>query len=91
MGENYNISYILKIIVSEGLWQAHYQILSINLLKNFIKLKVNTYTMTKKSETCRIKYKYCDCFLEYINFKDDFLEYGCLCCNNNYQQKFDEN
>ena len=27
-----------------------------------------------KCETCRIKYKYCDCFLEYKNFKDDLIE-----------------
>ena len=27
----------------------------------------------KKCETCGIKYKYCDCFLEYINSKDDFI------------------
>ena len=33
-----------------------------------------------------IKYKYCDCFLEYINFKDDLIEYKCLPCNKNYQQ-----
>ena len=33
---------------------------------------------------------YCDCFLEYINFKDDSIEYKSLCCNKNYQQKFDE-
>ena len=44
----------------------------------------------KKCETCGIKYKYCDCFLEYIDFKDDLTEYKCLCCNKNYQQKFDE-
>ena len=25
----------------------------------------------KKCETCGIKYKYCICFLEYTNFKDD--------------------
>ena len=25
-----------------------------------------------------------------MNFKDDLIEYKCLCCNNNYQQKFDE-
>ena len=31
--------------------------------------------------------KYCDCFLEYTDFKD---EHKCLCCNKNYQQKFDE-
>ena len=36
------------------------------------------------------KYKYCNGFLEYINFKDDLIEYKCSCCNKNYQQKFDE-
>ena len=52
--------------------------------------------MIKKCETFGIKYKYCDCFLEYRNFKDDLIEYKCLCnnyvmfSNNNYQQKFDE-
>ena len=29
--------------------------------------------MIKKCETCRIRYKYSDCFLEYTNFKDDFI------------------
>ena len=43
-----------------------------------------------KSETCGIKYKYCDCFFEYTNFKDDLKEYKCLCWNKNYQQKFHE-
>ena len=36
-----------------------------------------------------IKYKHCDCFPEYINFKDDLIEYKCLCCNKNYQHMFD--
>ena len=40
--------------------------------------------MVKKCETCKIKYKYCNCFLEYTNLKDD------LYCNKNDQQKFDE-
>ena len=34
--------------------------------------------------------KYCDCFLEYENFKDDLIEpkcLCCLCCNKSYQQK----
>ena len=44
----------------------------------------------KKCENCRIKYKYSDCFLEYKNFKDDFIEYKCLCVNKNYKQKFHE-
>ena len=34
--------------------------------------------------------KYCECFLEYTNFKDDLIEYKCLCCNKNQQHKFDE-
>ena len=38
----------------------------------------------------RIKYKYCNYFLEYTNFKNDLIEYKCLCCNKTYQQKFDE-
>ena len=46
--------------------------------------------MIKKCETCRIKYKYCDCFLEYTNFKDDLIEFKCLCCNKYYEQKSDE-
>ena len=34
--------------------------------------------------TCRIKYKDCECFLEYGNFKDDLIEYKCLSCKKNY-------
>ena len=45
----------------------------------------------KKCETYGIKYKYCDCFLEYTIFKDNLVEYKCLCCNKNCQQTFDEN
>ena len=28
---------------------------------------------------------------EYTNIKVDLIEYKCLCCNKNYQKKFDEN
>ena len=44
----------------------------------------------RQCETYGIKYKYYDYFLEYANFKDDLIEYKCLCCNKNYQHKFDE-
>ena len=44
----------------------------------------------KKCETCRIKYKYCDCLLEYTNFKDDLIENKYLICNKNFQIKFDK-
>ena len=37
-----------------------------------------------------MKCKYCDCFLECTNFKDDLIEYKCLNCNKIYWGKFDE-
>ena len=37
-----------------------------------------------------IKCKYCNCFPEYINFKDNLIKYKCFCCNKNYQYKCDE-
>ena len=43
----------------------------------------------RKCETCGIKYKYCDCFLEYTNFKDDLVEYKYSRCNKCYQGKFE--
>ena len=65
-----------------------------NLLNNFCegihRVKFKSEQDNKKSETCKIKYKYCDCFLEYTNFKDDLIEYIRGCCNKNYQLKFDE-
>ena len=44
----------------------------------------------RKCETCGIKYQYCDCFLEYTNFKKDLIVWKCLSCNKNYHYKFDE-
>ena len=43
----------------------------------------------KKCKACGIKYKYCDCFLEYTNFKDDLIEYKWLSCSKTYQGKLD--
>ena len=37
-----NISYICNSLIAQGLWQAYYQILSIILLKEFIKFNANT-------------------------------------------------
>ena len=61
-----------------------------NLSQGICRIKCKFRKDDKKFETCGIKYNYCNCFLEYTNFKDDLLEYKCLCCNKNYQQKFDE-
>ena len=62
------------------------------MLKEFIKLNVNNAHDDKKCGTCRIKYKYCGCFLQYTKFKDGLIEYKCdLIEYKNYQEKFDEN
>ena len=73
-----NISYILKFIDSA-------RFMANSLLNLLNKFKHDD----KKCETCRIKYKYYDCFLEYTNFKDDLIEYKC--CSKSYQRKLDEN
>ena len=36
-----------NLLIAQDLWQAHYQILSINFLKEFIELNVNTDMMIK--------------------------------------------
>ena len=59
-----------------------------NLSKGIHRIKCKYGHDDKKCETCGIKY--CDCFREYINFKDDLIEYKRLYCNKNYQLKFDE-
>ena len=61
-----------------------------NLFEGIHQIKYKYRHNDKKCGTCGIKYKYCDHFLEYSNFKNDLMEYKCLCCNKNYQQKFDE-
>ena len=58
-----------------------------NLSEGIHRIKCKFGHEDKKCEKCRIIYKYCDCFLEYTNFKGDLIEYKCLSCNKNYQQK----
>ena len=36
-----------SLLIAQDLWQAHYQILSVIFLKEFIELNVNTYMMIK--------------------------------------------
>ena len=81
-----------NLLIAQDLWQAHYQILSIIFLKEFMELNANMDMVIKKLviKTCGIKYKYCNCFLEYTEFRDDLIEYKCSCCKRNYQHKFNE-
>ena len=53
-----------NLLKAQDLWQAHYQILLIILLKEFIKFDVNMDMIIKDCDTCQLKYKDCDCCLE---------------------------
>ena len=61
-----------------------------NLSEGIHRIKCKFGHDDKKGETCGIRYKYCNCFLEYTSFKDDLIEYKCLFCNKHYQRKFDK-
>ena len=61
-----------------------------NLSEEIHEIKSKWVHDGKKFETCGITYEICDCFLEYTNFKDDLIEHKCLCCDKNYQEKFDK-
>ena len=61
-----------------------------NLSEGIHRIKLKFGQDDKECETCGIKYTYCNCFLEYTNFKDDLIGYECLCCNKSDQWKFDE-
>ena len=80
-------SYILQFIDSARFLASSLSNLVNNLSEGIHRIKCKLGRDDKKCETCAIKYKYCDCFLEYANFKDDLIEYKCLCCNKSYQQK----
>ena len=60
-----------------------------NLAQGIYKIKCKYGHVNKKCETCEIEYKDFECFLEYINLKDNLMEYKCLYCNKNYHKKFD--
>ena len=61
------LTYYNSLIVQD-LWLAHYKILSLIFLKEFMELHVNS--------ECTFG------FLEYTNFKNDLIEYKCLCVTN---------
>ena len=70
-------------MIAQDLWQAHYQ--------KQAHYQIVVISLLKEYETCRIKYKNCECFLEYTNFKGNLIKHKCFCCNKNYQIKCDEN
>ena len=70
-----NMSYILQFIDSARFMASSLSNLVNNLCEGIHRIKCKFEHDNKKCETCGIKYKYCDCFLEYTNFKDDLIEY----------------
>ena len=85
-----NISYTLQFIDSAKFVASSLSNLVNNLSEGNQRIKCKYRYDDKKCETCGIKCKYYNYVLEYTNFKDDLIEYKCLCCNKNYQHKFDE-
>ena len=81
-GEEITKSLSYSLLRARNMWQAHYQILSIIFVKEFIKLNEKYAHDDRKCETCWITFKKCDCFLDYTNRKDDLIEYKCLYCKN---------
>ena len=85
-----DVSYLLQFIDITRFMASSLSNLVNNLFEGIHRIKCKYRHDHKKCETCRIKYKYCDCFFEYPNFKEDLMECKCLCCDKNYQHKFDE-
>ena len=68
------MSYVLEFIDSTGFPASSLSNLLNNLSEGLHRIKFKFGHDDKKCETCGIKYKYCDCFLKYPNFKDDLIE-----------------
>ena len=86
-----NIYYLLQFIDSARFMASSLSNLVNNLSEGIHTIKCKYEHNEEKCETSRIKYKYCNYFLEYLDFKDDLVKYQFLCCNKNCQDKFDEN
>ena len=84
------MSYILQIIDSARFMASSLSNLVNNLSTGIHKMTCKYENDDRKCGTCRIKYKYCNCFLEWTSFKDNLIEYKCLPSNKNYQEKFDK-
>ena len=85
-----NLFYILQFIDSAKFKASSLSNLVNNLSEGLHIIKCKLGHGDKKNEKCGIKWKYCDCFLEYANFKYELIECKCSICNNNCQIKFHE-
>ena len=65
-----NISFILHFIDRARFMASSLSNLDNNLSEGLHRVKCKFEHDDEKCETCGIKYKYCDCFLENTSFKD---------------------
>ena len=77
-----------SLLVVQDFWPTYYRILLIILLKD---INMRYEQDDEKCDTGGMKYKDCDCCLEYINVKDDLIKYKCIYCNKNCQKMFNGN
>ena len=75
---------ILQFIDSARFMASFWSNVVNNLSEGIHRMKCKYKHDDKKRENFGIRNKYCDCFLEYANFKDGLIEHKCLCCNKNY-------
>ena len=81
------ISYRLRFISSTRFMASSLSNI-VNLAEGTHKIKYEYKHDDKICEICEIKYKDCDYFLQYTNFKDDLIDYKCLCCKKNLKKQF---
>ena len=68
-----NILYILQQFIDSVRFMVS-AFLDNNLSEGIHRIKCKYGHLDKKCETSGIKYRYCNCFLECVNFKDDLIE-----------------
>ena len=72
------ICYILQFIESARFMTSSLSNFVNNLSERIHRIKFKFGHNDKICEAYRIKYKYCDCFLEYTIFQDNLREYKCV-------------
>ena len=81
-----NISYISQFVDSTRLMVSSLSNLVNNPSEEIHRFKCSFGHDDKTVKLVELKMRITT---EYANFKNDLIEYKCLCCNKNYQHKFD--
>ena len=69
-----NISYILQFIDGARFMASSWSNLVNDLSRGLSRIKCKLGHDNKRYQACGIKYKYCNSFLHYIDFKDKLME-----------------